>query len=35
MGKDMLRLKRDPDSASYWIIRQPPGPAPGTMKDQF
>jgi hypothetical protein len=35
MGKDMLRLKRDPDSDSYWIIRQPPGPAPGTMKDQF
>ena len=33
--KDMLRLKRDPDCDSYWIVRQPPGPAPETMKDQF
>ena len=35
MGKDLLRLKRDPDAASYWITRAPPGPAPETMKDQF
>ncbi len=28
MGKDLLRLKRDPDADSYWIVRQPPGPAP-------
>jgi len=33
--KDMLRLKRDSKSDSYWIVRQPPGPAPETMKDQF
>jgi hypothetical protein len=35
MGKDLLRLKREPDAASYWIVRAPPGPAPDTMKDQF
>ena len=34
-GKDFLRLKREPDRDSYWIVRQPPGPAPETMKDQF
>jgi hypothetical protein len=33
-GKDILRLKREPGSDSYWI-RRPPGPAPETMKDQF
>jgi len=35
MGKDPLRLRREPDAASYWIVRTPPGPAPETMKDQF
>jgi hypothetical protein len=35
MGKDLLRLKREPDAASYWIVRTPAGPAPDTMKDQF
>ena len=35
MGKDLLRLKIEPDYESYWIMRQPPGPAPETMKDQF
>jgi hypothetical protein len=35
MGKDLLRLKRQPDAHSYWIMRQPPGPSPETMKDQF
>jgi hypothetical protein len=35
LGKDLLRLKRQPDAASYWIVRQPAGPAPETMKDQF
>lgn len=35
LGKDLLRLKRQPDAASYWIVRHPPGPAPETMKDQF
>jgi hypothetical protein len=35
MGRDLLRLKREPDADSYWIVRQPPGPSPETMKDQF
>src|SRR5260221_2716184 len=35
MGKDLLRLKREPAAESYWIVRQPPGPLPETMKDQF
>ncbi len=35
MGKDLLRLERKPDAESYWIVREPPGPSPETMKDQF
>jgi hypothetical protein len=35
LGKDLLRLKRQPDADSYWIERRPPGPAPKSMKDQF
>ena len=34
-GKDPLQLRRDPDAASYWIDRTPPGPAPESMKNQF
>jgi hypothetical protein len=34
-GKDPLRLKREPDAASYWIAREPPGPTPETMRNQF
>lgn len=34
-GRDPLRLKRDPQAASYWIERTPPGPAPESMSDQF
>ena len=36
LGKDILRLKRQPQAdSSYWIARNPPGPSPETMKDQF
>ena len=35
MHKDLLRLKFAPEADSYWIARQPPGPAPETMRDQF
>ena len=35
LGKDLLRLKLQPKADSYWIIRQPPGPAANTMTDQF
>ena len=34
-GKDPLRLKRDDAAASYWISREPPGPPPGSMTNQF
>jgi hypothetical protein len=33
-GKDLLSLKRDRVSTSYWIERTG-GPAPETLKDQF
>jgi hypothetical protein len=35
LGKDPLRLERQPDANSYWIERRPRGPAPESMKDQF
>ena len=34
-GKDPLRLKRDAGLDSYWIARQPPGPPPDSMTNQF
>jgi hypothetical protein len=34
-GKDPLRLSRDPEAGSYWIQREPPGPSPETMSNQF
>jgi hypothetical protein len=34
-GKDPLRLSADRTARSYWISRQPPGPAPETMARQF
>jgi len=33
-GRDLLRLKREPEADTYWIAR-PPGPLPETMRDQF
>src|SRR5215813_6648491 len=35
LGKDPLRLRFDPSAISYWLPRQPPGPAPETMSNQF
>lgn len=35
LGRDLLRLKRDKCAATYWINRQPPGPAPQSMTRQF
>ncbi len=35
MGKDLLRLKGDREAPSYWIERQPPGPSPDFMPNQF
>lgn len=34
-GKDPLRLSRDRVAGSYWIHREPPGPSPETMTNQF
>jgi hypothetical protein len=35
VGKDLLRLRTDAAARSYWIVRDPPGPEPATMKQQF
>lgn len=34
-GKDLLRKRLDPDAPSYWIERNPAGPEPESMKEQF
>jgi hypothetical protein len=34
-GKDLLRLRRDPGTPSYWIERNPPGPEGASMVEQF
>jgi hypothetical protein len=31
----LLTPKPDPEAKSYWIIRNPPGPEPDTMRNQF
>lgn len=33
--KDSLRLKWGRGAGSYWVVRDPPGPDPETMKNQF
>lgn len=35
LGKDSLRLKLDASTDSYWIRREPPGPSPTSMTNQF
>lgn len=35
LGRDLLHLRRDPAAPSYWVVREPPGPAPDTMPRQF
>ena len=34
-GKNLLQLKQNADTDSYWIARTPHGPAPDSLKDQF
>ena len=34
LGKDLLRKKKDPAAATYWISREP-GPAPDSFERQF
>jgi hypothetical protein len=33
--KDPLRLRFDRQAASYWVPREPPGPPPQTLTNQF
>jgi len=35
LGKDFLRLRRNDSAESYWIKRDPPGPEPASMSNQF
>jgi hypothetical protein len=35
LGKDPLRRRLDAAASTYWIDREPPGPAPESMTDQF
>lgn len=35
VGKDVLKLRFEPECRTYWIERQPPGPESSSMKDQF
>jgi hypothetical protein len=35
LRKDLLRLRLDRETHSYWIDRRPPGPEPESLKDQF
>lgn len=35
VARDPLRLRFEPEAPSYWIRREPPGPAPETIKNQF
>lgn len=34
-GKDPLRRRFEPELTSYWLPRDPPGPAPETFSQQF
>lgn len=34
-GWDPMRRRLDPDASTYWIPRDPPGPAGESMKNQF
>lgn len=35
VGKDLLSLRHDPAAPSYWIRRDPGGPEPQSLRDQF
>ena len=35
LGKDPLSLRLEPRADSYWIHRDPPGPDPQSMSNQF
>lgn len=35
LGKDPMRRKFSPEDPSYWIEREPPGPKPDSMPNQY
>jgi hypothetical protein len=35
LGKNSLQLRRSASCESYWIRREPPGPEPSSMSQQF
>jgi hypothetical protein len=35
LNKDPLRLASNSETRTYWIARQPGGPPPETMRNQF
>ena len=35
LKRDVLHLNWERESATYWIPRNPPGPRPDSMRDQF
>jgi hypothetical protein len=35
LSKDALRLRWEPGASSYWILREPAGPDPKSMTNQF
>jgi hypothetical protein len=35
LGRDLLSLKLERQAKSYWVVQEPPGPAPETMVNQF
>ena len=35
LGKDLLGLRLSKETESYWIRRDPPGPPPDSMRQQF
>lgn len=34
-GRDIMRRRFEPETATYWLERTPPGPAPDSFTDQF
>jgi hypothetical protein len=34
-GEDLLRIQMKSEATTYWIAREPPGPAPDSLKKQF
>ena len=34
-GRDVLRRRLEPKARSYWVEREPPGPDPAGLPNQF